>query len=397
MDLSSQNSTNNSPLNNASNSQMNMGTDSVQNSQLVPTPEKHPRLHKFISVTENIFKIILPMGVSVGLVLWLFHKVNIEQIKQVLTTGVRFEFIACMMFLTMLSYIIRGIRWGIQLRGVGVPRMSPVAESVSIFGLYALNLIVQYLGETWRCVYVAKKEKVKLATVFGTDIGDRISDLVMILIIIGITMCFASHEIQEFFHHYSLGRVIERIADQWWIYAIILAVLILFFLADWEWRHTKFFSGVNLSFSRIWDGFRVLFYMKGKWEYFWLTLGIWTCYFLETYLCFYAFPFTRELINLPGSGYGLVPGLVVFVFGGISMAVPSNGGLGPWNVAVMYALMLYGISQTDATAYSLVVWAFQAMMIIACGIFAAIYVIMTRNSSWDLHKKSTPVTISKKA
>ena len=59
------------------------------------------------------------------------------------------------------------------------------------------------------------------------------------------------------------------------------------------------------------------------------------------------------------------------------MAVPSNGGLGPWNVAVMYALMLYGIGETDATAYSLVVWAFQAMMIIALGIFAAGYIIFT--------------------
>lgn len=321
------------------------------------------------------------MGVSAVLVIWLFHKINIEEIKKVLSEGVRFEFIAMMMFLTMLSFIIRGIRWGIQLRGAGVPRLSPVVESVSIFGAYALNIIVQYLGEAWRCVFISRREKVKLATVVGTDLGDRGSDLVMILLILLLTLCFASHPIHEFFMRYPLGRVIEEIFDKWWVYAILLIVLLVFLWADRRWEKTKFFSGFNLSASRMWQGFKVIFFMKGRWAYLWLTFGIWICYYLETYLCFYAFPFTRELLHIPGSGYGLVPGLVVFVFGSMSMAVPSNGGLGPWNVAVMYALMLYGVNQTDATAYSLVVWAFQAIMIIALGLFAAAYVATSRGKN----------------
>ena len=332
-----------------------------------------------VDIIEKVFKVILPMGISAILVVWLFHKINIHEIKQVVSEGVRFEFIALMMFFTMLSFIIRGIRWGIQLRAAGVPRMSMLAESVSIFGAYALNLLVQYLGEAWRIVYVARKEKVKVATVVGTDLGDRGSDLVMIVLILLLTLCFASQEIQEFFMKYPLGRVIEEIFDKWWVYAILLLVLVMFIWADRKWSDTKFFSGFNLSAKRMWDGFKVLFFMKGRWDYLWLTFGIWICYFLETYLCFFAFPFTRELTTLPHSGYGLVPGLVVFVFGSMSMAVPSNGGLGPWNIAVMYALMLYGVNQTDATAYSLVVWAFQAIMIIALGLFSAGYVILSKD------------------
>lgn len=337
------------------------------------------RKKKIIDIIEKNFKVILPMGISAVLVIWLFHKINIHEIGEVLSRGVRFEFIAIMMFLTMLSFIIRGIRWGIQLRAAGVPRMTPVAESVSIFGAYALNLLVQYLGEAWRCVYVSRKEKVKLATIVGTDLGDRGSDLVMILLILLLTLCFASQEIHDFFMKYPLGRVLEAIFDKWWVYAIFLLVIVVFVWADKRWRDTKFFSGFNLSARRLWQGFKVLFFMKGRWAYLWLTIGIWVCYYLETYLCFYAFPFTRELLEIPGSGYGLVPGLVVFVFGSMSMAVPSNGGLGPWNVAVMYALMLYGVHQTEATAYSLVVWAFQAMMIIALGLFAAGYVIVNKD------------------
>lgn len=358
-------------------------------------PDAHSRKdpRKAFRILGKICKIVLPMGVSAGLVIWLFHKVNIHDIRQVMSQGVRFEFIAMMMFLTMLSFIIRGYRWGIQLRAAGVPRMTPLAESVSIFGAYALNIIVQYLGEAWRCVFVARKEKVKIATVVGTDLGDRGSDLVMILLIFVLTLFVANSQIHHFFQQYSLGRVIEHIFENWWLYAGIALFVVLFILADRKWKNTKFFTSFNLGCSRLWDGFRVLFFMKGRWDYLWLTLGIWICYFLETYLCFYAFPFTRELLEIPGSCHGIVPGLVVFVFGSMSMAVPSNGGLGPWNVAVMYALMLYGVNETDATAYSLVVWAFQAIMIIALGIFSAIYVMSTRSLE-SKHQDSSMQSVS---
>ena len=43
----------------------------------------------------------------------------------------------------------------------------------------------------------------------------------------------------------------------------------------------------------------------------------------------------------------------------------------------MFALSLYSISEAEGTAYSLTVWTFQTLMIIACGIFAAIYLALT--------------------
>ena len=43
----------------------------------------------------------------------------------------------------------------------------------------------------------------------------------------------------------------------------------------------------------------------------------------------------------------------------------------------MFALTLFGLSSVEGTAYSVVVWSFQAMMIIANGLFAAAYVMIT--------------------
>ncbi len=344
---------------------------------------------KAAHIVETALKIIIPLAVSAGLILWLFHKVNIHQVMTIIHQGVDYRFIIAMMFITMMSHIIRGIRWGIQLRAAGIPRMSATAESVSIFGAYALNLVFPFLGEAWRCVYVSRREKCKLSTVVGTDIGDRASDGVMIGLLILLAIFVAHPAIVQFLSHYPLGEYINRIVADWTVWLWIAGGIVLVLVLGRIFRNTAFVQGVRRSAARIWHGFAVLFHMKGTGLYLVLTIGIWTCYFLETYVCFFAFPFTRELIAQPGSHWGLVPGLVVFVFGSCSMIVPSNGGLGPWNIAVMFALSLYGISNSDGAAYSIVCWSFQSLMLILQGIFSAFYIMLHRRREHRLQQSQS--------
>lgn len=333
------------------------------------------------NVVSRVLRTAVPIAVSAGLVLWLFHKVDFRNVEHIIRGGVDWRYIAAMMAITVLSHMIRGIRWGIQLRAVGIPRMPVMAESVSIFGAYALNLVFPFLGEGWRCVYVARREQAKLATVVGTDIGDRASDGIMILALMVLTAFVARPYMVRFIDRYSIGRTLDRFLTDplTWITAVI--VIVLGVAVCYYCRHERFMQSFLTGCRRMWQGFRVLFTMKGIGLYVVLTFGIWTCYFLETYVCFFAFPFTRQLIESPQYHLGLIPGLVVFVFGSCSMIVPSNGGLGPWNIAVMFALSLFGISDADGTAYSLVCWSCQAIILIACGVYSAFYIVLTRRRS----------------
>ena len=329
--------------------------------------------------TRKIFSKIadyaVPVALSVGLVVWLLHKVKLQDIVTVVRQGCDVWCIIAMMAITTLSHMIRGIRWGIQLRAAGVPRMPVVRESVSIFGAYALNLVVPRLGEVWRCLYVSRRENVKISTVVGTDLGDRISDLVVVMALFILALFVAHGAIVDFVTKYSFGREITRIVDDPWLWlGVAAAVGVLWWIAH-AFRGMKWMEEVDGSVDRIWQGFKVLFTMRGKTAYVLLTLGIWICYFMETYVMFFAFPFTRELVATPGTAWGLVPGLVVFVFGSFSMAIPSNGGLGPWNVAVMFALTLYGVSDAQGAAFSMVMWGCQAAWLVVLGLFSAAYVI----------------------
>lgn len=327
---------------------------------------------------EKIARYLIPFLVSAGMVVWLFHKVDIHEMMRVIREGCDFRWIVVMMLITALSHVIRGIRWGIQLRAVGVPRMSVVAESVAIFGAYALNLVFSGVGEAWRCVYVSRRENTPLSTVVGTDLGDRISDAVVVLMLLGLALVVAKGPIDTFISHYAIGEDIRHFSDDPRLWCALILGLTLVWAALYFFRKYRYIEKIDSSLKNVWQGFKVLFTMKGVGAYVVLTLGIWLCYFMETYVCFYAFPFTRALIDSPGSAYGLIPGLVVFVFGSFSMAVPSNGGLGPWNIAVMFALSIYGVGNTEGAAFSMVMWSFQAAMLVMLGVFSAIYIAATK-------------------
>ena len=336
---------------------------------------------RFSKWTGKALRYMIPLAVSALLVVWLFHKVDIHEMMKVIHDGCNFRWIILMMAITTLSHIIRGIRWGIQLRGVGVPRMPVVAESVSIFGAYALNLVFSGVGEAWRCIFVSRRERVPLSTVIGTDIGDRISDAIVVVMLFGLAMIVARGPIDTFMSHYSIGKDIGHLSDDPWLwFGVTMAVIVIWTLFR-VLRKYQYVNEIDKNLKDLWTGFKVLFTMKGIGAYIMLTLAIWVCYFMETYVCFYAFPFTRALVETPGTAYGLIPGLVVFVFGSFSMAVPSNGGLGPWNIAVMFALSIYGIGNTEGAAFSMVMWSFQAAMLVMLGIFSAVYISVTKRKN----------------
>lgn len=318
------------------------------------------------------------MAVSAGMLLWLFHKVDFKEVASVVRHGCNYWWLVAMMVITTLSHVIRGLRWGLQLRAAGVKRIPNMAYCVSIFGAYALNLILQSLGEVWRCVYMTRRGHTKLSTVVGTDIGDRGSDAVMIILLFFFTLIVAKGPIVEFLDHYAIGKDIARFTDNPWLWCVLITAIAAFWAVGHFFKKFKVVNEMDTNLLRVWDGFKVLFTMKGWGWYIVATIGIWTCYFFQTYVCFYAFPFTRELVAAPGTFHGMLPGLVAFVFGSFSMAVPSNGGLGPWNLAVMFALSLYGISDTDGAAFSLTVWSFQSVALIAAGIYSAIYITVCR-------------------
>ena len=211
----------------------------------------------------------------------------------------------------------------------------------------------------------------------GTDIGDRFIDWIIIMILFVIALIVAHPYIMEFMEHYQIGREVRNVVDNWVLWVSLGGCIAFFVAILYFFRSKKWAQSITSTIKKMWLGFSIVFRMKLWWLYLLLSILTWVGYFIQTYVCFFAFQYTKELIDMPGLAYGLLPGLVACVFGSLSMGIPSNGGLGPWNLAIMFALSLFGISNTDGTAFSLVVWTFQSITYVALGIFALCYIMVT--------------------
>lgn len=329
-------------------------------------------------VIKDIVRVALTMACSVLLVVWMFKKVDFHSVMQIITGGeVHYGWLIAVVPVVILSHVIRGYRWGIQLKAAGLGHIPGLTLACSIFGAYALNLVIPYSGEAWRIIWMAKRRNAPISTVLGTDIGDRGSDAVVVMTLLLVATIVGHPYIMAFLHHYPIGnKILALISDPaLWISAVAvigIAIGIMIYF-----KNSKWVTSLLTSLKRMWNGFRVLFTMKGRGLYLVLTLGIWICYYMETYLAFFAFPFTRALITEHGMALGLLPALISFVFSSMSMLIPSNGGLGPWNLAVMFALSLFGISDTDGTAFSMLLWTTTSLTLVALGLFTVAYILLS--------------------
>lgn len=334
-----------------------------------------------------LVKWLIPLALTVLLVGYMFRKVNFSDMMEILRHGVDYWWILCAMGISILSHVFRALRWRIQLKSLDIdaPLM---ALCCSVFGCYALNLLFPRLGEVWRCTYISRRQEAPFTKVLGSMVADRLTDTACVLMLLVLTFIVAAPAINAFLSRYPVGEeFVEMINNAWtWILSAITIVLV------WVIFH---FCGnfgpvrkIKVWVNEMWQGFAVVAKMDGKWMFALYSLAIWFCYYIQLYVAFFAFPFTRELCAEPGLAFGLTPCLVAFVLSSIGMAVPSNGGLGPWNLAIMFGLAIYGISAADGTAFSMLQWSGQTVMLIALGIFTMIFISLDKNTKKVIKKES---------
>lgn len=319
----------------------------------------------------------LPVVLTVLLLIYMFSKVNFGEMLELIAEGVDYWWILLAMGISVFSHIFRAARWRLQLNALDI-KPPFMALCCSIFGCYALNLVFPRLGEIWRCTYISGSKKGSFTTVLGSMIGDRLADTIMVALLLVFCLIVAAPAIHIFLDKYPLGRDFVHLISQFWFWAAVVGGLAVCAFLFFRFRHHPLMQKIIGMVKDMWTGFIVILRMKGRWQFLLYTLCIWGCYYFQLYVAFYAFDFTRHLCHESGTVAGLVPCLVAFVLSSISMAVPSNGGLGPWNIAIMFGLAVYGITDREGTAFSMLQWSGQTVMLIILGIFTMIYVSVSR-------------------
>lgn len=317
------------------------------------------------SVLSVLLKYAIPLFISIGLCYLLFKGIDFDEIIAIVRRDCDFKWIAAALGLSLFSYLFRALRWRIQLEALGIK--TPLFYLVlSMFGTYAVNLVLPRLGEVWRSGYIANRQNAPFSAVFGSMVAERLADTITVLLITLTAFVAASSTITDYLSSGSESlRPIGRMLRSPWLWsagAICVAGM---------WRlltlHTdnRTICRIQQWFKGLWKGFAVIVHMPGKGMWLLLTLCVWGCYFTQTMITFLAFPSTVAAIQT----YGFSVVLVTFALSSLSMGVPSNGGIGPWQWAVIFALGIYGVSTANASAFANMVLGSQTLFQICLGIF----------------------------
>ncbi|MDE7442631.1 MAG: flippase-like domain-containing protein, partial [Muribaculaceae bacterium] len=225
------------------------------------------------------------------------------------------------------------------------------------------------MGELWRCGYISQRQQAPFATVFGSMIADRLADTLAVLIIAIITFACAHAAMSEFASSSDIGlRVLAFLHSPWiWIAGVAVMTLTWWLMAC---RHkSPLLNRLATLIRGAWLGFASILTMPRKSLWLGLTAAIWICYFVEMWISMMAFSDTATLLQTQG----ISAALITFVFGTVAMAIPSQGGIGPWQGAVVLALsVLYGIDHNIALSFATLALGLQTLLTIVLGMYSFI-------------------------
>ena len=328
-------------------------------------------------IISPLLKYGLPLVITVGLCYLLFTGIDFNEMIAIIRNECNFWWIGLALFISIFSHVFRAMRWRIQLRALDVN--APLSSLIySIFGTYAVNLVFPRLGEVWRTGYIAQRQHAPFTSVFGSMVADRLADTATVALLTIATFLLASDALIAFLQKYPevYTGIVNLVSSPWIWGGVIVCIAFVW----WFFTHkteNAFALKIKKAVRELWDGFAVIATMKGKGRWLILTLLIWGCYFFQLYVAFFAFPFTSDIAINDGA----IAVLVCFVLSSIAMGIPSNGGIGPWQIAVIFGLGIYGLDRVNAGAFANLVLGSQTVLLILLGIFTFIAISFEKRRS----------------
>lgn len=315
-------------------------------------------------ITSYIFKIIIPLAFGVGLLWYVYSKMDMNEVGKILQYDINYWWIFLSGVIGLLSHIVRAARWKLQLKALPAnPSMRVLSNA--IFGTYAVNLIFPRMGEVWRCAYVAHNEDKSFVKVVGSMISERLTDTVTVALITITTLFLQLDVIKVFINENPIIKesALKMVSSPILYCVVFIGLLILWWLFKYK-SNNSFILKIKEMANNLINGFRTIFQMKDKWMFLFYTILMWGMYFAELYVCFFAFDQTKSL--------GVACAFSCFLMGSISMGLPVQGGVGPWHWVVIGILTLYGLNSDTAGAFALVAHGVQLLMTILVGIYTFI-------------------------
>lgn len=299
--------------------------------------------------TKRIIKIVIPLLIAVFFGWYTFSKIPISDITPYFRSA-NYNWIILGIICGFLSHLSRAYRWKYLLEPMGYTIRIP-NSIMAVFITYLANYGIPRSGEILRAAVLANYEDVPFEKGFGTIVSERITDLVVLLGIIIITLFlqfdFIYNFLEQSFHPKKL-----------FFFGLIALAVFAMLLIYIKRSKSKIALKTKQFLKGLLEGILSIFKMKYKWAYIFHTLFIWGMYIFMFYITTFAID---ELVNIP---IGAI--LIAFIAASFTIAA-TNGGIFVYPLAIGAAFSLFGIPETPSIVFGWIMWSSQTIMIILLG------------------------------
>ncbi len=322
----------------------------------------------------SIAKYFLFLAIAVLLLWFSFRNQNFSQLWQSLKTA-NYYWVFLSVCISLVAHWIRALRWKMLMQPIGFqPKTSNTFHAVMIG--YLANLAFPRLGEVTRCAVLNKSDNIPLNSLIGTVLLERVVDVLFLFLLLILSVVLLYEKIHQFIFSQLINPILEKFDNGFFVTIIITAAFIIFFslyiFIKNNIEKLKKISVLNKLFvfvEGLKDGFLSVLKLQKRTQFFIYSIGIWLCYFLSTYICFFALKETAHL--------SLLIGLFVMVAGGIGMSAPIQGGIGAFEATVSLSLLLFAIPESTGLAYATISHSSQILSIIVVGSISLLLVFLS--------------------
>lgn len=340
--------------------------------------QNHPKDEHLImkKIASTTLKIAIPLLISAVVLYFTYRDYDFSQFWTDMHS-IRWGWLIGALSFSALGPLFRGLRWNLLLEPIGyvVPKKDTV---LTVFTGYAANIIIPRVGEICRCGMLEQNAGVPFSKGLGTLVAERVVDAVLLglIVVAGVLVSWNEFTLLLTPDADMATPVAESIPllrqPKFWYWTI--GIIIVIAVCWWACVRFRLWDKVKDFIQGFWEGFLSLKQIKRLPLFLAYSVGIWICYYLELYLAFYCLPSTAAL--------GPVAGLACFAASSVAVLVPTPNGAGPWNLAIVKMLGIYGAKTNEAQIMSFVLHFCQTMIYLLCGLIAWIALkIIHRNGT----------------
>jgi uncharacterized membrane protein YbhN (UPF0104 family) len=345
--------------------------------------------NKTVGLIKSMLKFLLFLGVGIGILYFVYQNqeaafqkecafktaydcegkcTETSLLNKLLTdfSSTNFFWLSLVCVAFMVSNLSRALRWNLLIRQLDGGKYQPkwYNSFLTIMVGYLVNLALPRAGELARPASMARYEKLPLDKTIGTVVTDRIMDMIMLLLVVGISLLLQFQNIYNFLtgkaaeppkcnNPVPVAAASNALPIGWillGLFIVCLLGLLMIYLLRNKLRKLAVYQKIEAMAYNFLEGIKTVFSLRRGHllQFLFHTFVIWFMYFIMTFLCFFAYEPTAHL--------GFMAALLCFVFGSFGVLIPSPGGMGTYQIAVTAALVIYGVGKADAFAFSNIIF-----------------------------------------